>query len=108
MRKIIEKNVYPKMEQLGFFKEFPSYENKTINGKSKFFGKTYGEKCPHIARALHTVVEVTQNGSHGDEKTIIAKAVSEGKAPYLLRSCLNELLNIIYWLNQEDCLELRT
>lgn len=106
MRKIIDEIVYPKMEKLGFFSGIPDI--KTMNGKSIFFDKQYKDKYPHIVRALHTVVEVTQNGSHRDEKSIIAKTVSKGNAPYLLRSCLYELLNIIYWLNQEERMNLRT
>lgn len=48
----------------------------------------------HVARSMHFCVEVCNNGSHGDE--IIANIVS-GDAPYLNKSLILNLLNILHW-----------
>jgi len=48
----------------------------------------------HVARSLHFCVEVCNNGSHGDE--IIAN-IAGGEAPYLNKSIILNLLNILHW-----------
>ncbi len=59
----------------------------------------------HIQRSLHSCVEVCNNGSHwidtakGAVRQEVFNAVSEGLAPYLIRSTIFELLNILVWYN---------
>lgn len=48
----------------------------------------------HVARSMHFCVEVCNNGSHSDE--IISYLVS-GEAPYLNKSIMLNLLNILQW-----------
>lgn len=48
----------------------------------------------HVARSMHFCVEVCNNGSHADE--IISYIVS-GEAPYLNKSIILNLLNILQW-----------
>lgn len=48
----------------------------------------------HIQRSFHSCIEIANNGSHRLE---IDKAVKSGEAPYLLRSTVFELLNVLYW-----------
>lgn len=83
--------------------------------KSKFIGDKRNSEviAPYIQRYFHSLVEVLNVGSHSgdevssgnDEKNLKKKPVSvdvkEGKAPYLLRTCMYELFNIIIWLDQD-------
>lgn len=48
----------------------------------------------HVARSMHFCVEVCNNGSHADE---IAANIVSGDAPYLNRSLILNLLNILHW-----------
>lgn len=48
----------------------------------------------YIQRSLHTCVEVSNPGCH---RTECDSAVKEGRAPYLIRSLVFDLLNILYW-----------
>lgn len=47
-----------------------------------------------IQRSIHTCVEVTNPGSH---RTDTDSFVKFGKAPYLLRSLIFDMLNVLYW-----------
>lgn len=48
----------------------------------------------HVARSIHFCVEVCNNGSHADE---IVSYIVSGEAPYLNRSIIHNLLNILHW-----------
>lgn len=48
----------------------------------------------HVARSMHFCVEVCNNGSHSDE---IAAYIVSGEAPYLNKSLILNLLNILQW-----------
>ncbi|MBQ7419902.1 MAG: hypothetical protein IJV17_04070 [Prevotella sp.] len=48
----------------------------------------------HVARSMHFCVEVCNNGSHADE---IAANIVSGDAPYLNKSLILNLLNILHW-----------
>lgn len=48
----------------------------------------------YIQRNIHSVVEITQTGSH---RTKTDQDIRSGAAPYLVCSTINELLNIILW-----------
>lgn len=56
----------------------------------------------YIQRAFHTLTCISQDGSHGEAESprlVVDRDVSNLKAPYLLRSCLFELCNILIWLD---------
>ena len=48
----------------------------------------------YIQRAIHTCVAVTNPGSH---RTKTDSDVKDGKAPYLIRSLIYNMLDILYW-----------
>lgn len=48
----------------------------------------------YIQRSIYSCVVIGNDGSHNLD---VDKAVGENKAPYLIRSTIFELLNIIYW-----------
>ncbi len=48
----------------------------------------------HVARSMHFCVEVCNNGSHADE---VAANIVSGDAPYLNKSIMLNLLNILQW-----------
>lgn len=48
----------------------------------------------YIQRSLHTLVEVTNPGSH---RSVCDSAIKNGEAPYLIRSLVFDLLNILHW-----------
>ena len=48
----------------------------------------------YIQRNIHSVVEITQTGSH---RTKTDQDIRSGAAPYLVCSTINVLLNIILW-----------
>ena len=59
-------------------------------------GKTYKEELIpiYIQRSIHSLVADTNPGSH---RTQVDKDVAAGTAPYLLRSLIFDLLNVLYW-----------
>lgn len=63
---------------------------------SSFLGKKeMQEFVPvHVQRSFHSCVDIANNGSH---RLAIDIIVGSGSAPYLIRSTVFELLNIIYW-----------
>lgn len=73
------------------------FTGSNIGECSRFLGSNdMKELVPiYIQRSIHSVVEVSNNGSHGfsvDEDT------KNGAAPYLVQSTVFELLNILSWL----------
>ena len=64
---------------------------------SKFLGQSQlKEIIPvYIQRAIHTLVDISNEGSH---RLIINEHVESGRAPYLIRSLIYELLNLLSWL----------
>ena len=63
---------------------------------SRMVGQRYMEEIipVYIQRALHTCVEVTNPGSHRSKTD---KDVAKGNAPYLIRSLIYNMLDILYW-----------
>ena len=51
----------------------------------------------YIQRSFHSCVVISNNGSH---KQVTDNLVSEGKASYLVRSTIFELLNILEWIQR--------
>lgn len=90
IRKYLEDFVIAFLESKSFFTD----EVKSLNDRSRYIERK--EDIPeYIKRSFHSLVRIVQEGSHG--RTIIDNDVRYGNAPYLLQSCLFELLNIIYW-----------
>ena len=48
----------------------------------------------YIQRSFHSCVEISNNGSHREE---VFNAIRSGKAPFLVRSTVFDLLNILQW-----------
>lgn len=48
----------------------------------------------YIQRSIHSLVAITNPGSH---RTETDSNVADGKAPYLVRSLIFEMLNVLYW-----------
>ncbi len=90
LRKVLEA-IMDVLNQCGYYKD---EQVMSLNNLSRYIGQD--RTIPvYIQRSFHSLVEITQNGSHllgVDDDT------AENKAPYLLRSCLFELFNIIIWL----------
>ena len=75
-------------------KSFFPNDIKSLNDCSRYIGNQ--KDIPeYIKRSFHSLVSIVQEGSHG--RTVIDNDVRYGESPYLLQSCLFELLNIIYW-----------
>lgn len=72
------------------------HNGANINACSVYLGKNeLKEYVPiHIQRSLHSCVEICNNGSHRIE---IFNIVQSGKAPFLIRSTVFELLNNLKW-----------
>jgi len=48
----------------------------------------------YIQRSIHSLVAITNPGSH---RTVTDSDVASGKAPYLIRSLIYEMLNVLNW-----------
>lgn len=48
----------------------------------------------YIQRSIHSLVAITNPGSH---RTVTDEDVAKGAAPYLLRSIIFEMLNVLHW-----------
>lgn len=78
-----------------------------LNGKSRHLGDPrFKEAIPiHVQRSFFSIVSICQDGSHTEKEAEedkvpaqIDKLVRDGEAPYLLKSLVFELLNILIWL----------
>ena len=92
MRKILEDVMLVLKEREYSF--FATNEEKTLNNLSVHIGrdKTIPE---YIQRAFHTLIRIVQDASH---RLVVDYDVSCLRAPYLLRSSLYELCNILIWI----------
>lgn len=97
MRKYLEDFIIAKLKDMEYF---PS-DIKSLNDYSRYICDQ-ASVPEYIKRSVHSLVRITQAGSHGriDGALIVDKDVRSGRAPYLLRSCLYELFNIIYWMKE--------
>ena len=50
----------------------------------------------YVQRSIHSLVAITNPGSH---RTTTDSDVAVGNAPYLIRSLIFEMLNVLYWCN---------
>lgn len=93
MRKILE-DITKVLEQHKYSYFAETKEEISLNNLSRYIGNDKNVPV-YIQRAFHTLTSVTQNGSHSLE---VDPDVSCSRAPYLLRSCLYELCNILIWM----------
>lgn len=91
IRKYLEKFVFPCLKEKKFFPDSCT----SMNECSSYIGKE-SEAPEYIKRSFHSLIRIVQEGSHG--KTDSDNDVRYGQAPYLLKSCIFELLNIVYWI----------
>lgn len=94
MRKLLEGEVFESMLDLDVL----SSDCDTINKMSLEISKISNVPV-YVQRALHSLTAITNDGSHGWKKTKTSADIQSGKAPYLLRSCMFELFNVIIWQN---------
>ena len=74
------------------------HNGANLNACSVYLGKKeLSDYVPvHIQRSMHSCVEICNNGSHRIE---IFNYVQSGQAPFLIRSTVFELLNLLKWYN---------
>lgn len=101
MRKVLE-DIMNALEKI----EYPYFNNqndkKTLNNLSVYVGND-NSVPEYIKRSFHTLVRVVQDGSHSktvNNRMDVDYDVINLKAPYLLRSSLYELCNIIIWMRE--------
>ena len=75
------------------------FTGSNLNDCSRFLGReeiaNAGLVPIYVQRSFHSVVAIANEGSH---RLGIDKDTKEGRAPYLVRSIVFELLNILSWL----------
>ena len=72
------------------------HDGSNLNACSRMLCQPYMETIipVYIQRAIHTCVAVTNPGSH---RTKTDLDVKDGRAPYLIRSLIYNMLDILYW-----------
>jgi len=68
---------------------------KELNKFSKQIGDTEFGIPEYVKRSFHSCCNVSQEGSHSLETD---KLIKQGKAPYLTKALIFELLNVLSWL----------
>ena len=93
MRKILEDMMlFLKKCEYSYFER--NEDKISLNKLSVYIGKD--SNIPeYIQRAFHTLDRVVQDGSHSER---VDCDVANSRAPYLLRSCVYELCNILIWM----------
>ena len=100
--------------------DYPKYDLsdkiiETVKDKCRFIGDKRNSEvvAPYIQRYFHSLIEILNVGSHAGDELLsgndgknpktkpVSVDVKEGKAPYLLRTCMYELFNIILWIDQD-------
>ncbi|MCM1312284.1 MAG: hypothetical protein NC206_03685 [Bacteroides sp.] len=100
MRKILE-DISEGLKRFDYSCFLETKEKVTLNDLSRYVGND--PSVPeYIQRAFHTLDRVVQDGSHSkktaEDRFCVDDDVSKLKAPYLLRSCVFELCNILIWM----------
>ena len=93
VRKIMN-DVMSRLHERGFC---PIQHDGTNLGEcSRILGQRYMEEIipVYVQRAIHSCVEITNPGSHRSETD---SHVKDNKAPYLVRSLIYNMLDILYW-----------
>ena len=72
------------------------HDGSNLGSCSIELGKRYMEEIipVHVQRCIHSLVDITNPGSH---RTKIDSDVASGKAPYLIRTLIYEMLNVLCW-----------
>lgn len=72
------------------------HNGSNLSECSVFLGKKDMQKYVplHIQRSLHSAVDISNNASHRVE---VFSTIRDGKAPFLVRSTVFDLLNILTW-----------
>ena len=72
------------------------FEGSNLSDCSRFLGrKEMSEFVPvYVQRSLHSCIDISNEGSH---RLTVDEIVRNGNAPYLIRSSIYELLNILHW-----------
>lgn len=72
------------------------HDGANLGACSRAIGESYMEEIIpiYIQRSIHTLVAVTNPGSH---RSSIDSDVASGSAPYLIRSLIYDMLNILCW-----------
>ena len=93
LRKVIEW-VMEQLNEYGLLAV--QFNGANVSACSLYLGKKeLAEYVPiHIQRSLHSCVEICNNGSHRNQ---IHDTVQNGQVPFLIRSTVFELLNILNW-----------
>lgn len=93
IRKIMD-DVFAKLYDVGICSVVPNGTN--LNECSVMVGKPFMQLIipVYIQKSLHSCVAITNPGSH---RTETDKDVAIGRSPYLIRSLIYEMLNILYW-----------
>lgn len=99
MRKVFE-NIMSGLKGLGY-SYFTEKDKISLNDLSIYVGND-SNVPEYIKRSFHTVDRIVQDGSHSkndyNSRLQVDSDVLNGRAPYLLRSCLYELCNILIWM----------
>lgn len=91
IRKVIE-TIMPHLEDKSIIPK-----NLPLNEKGKMISNN--KEIPGYVRySFYSLILTTQQGSHAKLK--IPEDIKNGDAPYVLRSCMYELCNIIIWLGK--------
>ncbi len=93
IRKIMS-DVMNKLYECGLCTEV--HDGSNLNACSRMLCQPYMETIipVYIQRAIYTCVAVTNPGSH---RTKTDSDVKDGRAPYLIRSLIYNMLDILYW-----------
>lgn len=72
------------------------HDGSNLNSCSMMLGQPFMEKIlpVYVQRAIHTCVAITNPGSH---RTQTDADVKDNKAPYLIRSLIYNMLDILFW-----------
>lgn len=93
IRKIMD-DVMIRLYEKGFCSV--KHDGSNLNACSKDIGQTYMEQIipVYIQRSVHSLVSITNPGSHRSKTDA---DVAAGNAPYLIRSLIYEMLNVLCW-----------
>lgn len=101
IRKIMD-DIMVKLYENGFCNV--KHVGSNLNECSKAICQPYMEKIIpiYIQRNIHSLIAITNPGSH---RTTTDYDVAIGNSPYLIRSLIFEMLNILHWCNNTDNIE---
>jgi len=103
VRKIMN-DVMTRLHERGFCSI--QHDGSNLAECSRILGQRYMEEIipVYIQRAIHSCVEITNPGSHRSKTDF---DVRDNKAPYLVRSLIYNMLDILYWCKNLPAIEMR-